>query len=273
MVHTGRDLRLAYTSKVLKKISFLRDRVEDWHNYPFSVPSIRSLDEIDLGSRVCFFVGENGSGKSTLLEALAVHYGFGREGGTRNFFNSSTRSNRSIDPLVRALRLSFDRRTGEGFFLRAESLFNVASHIDQSDEEQAGDPGIPIASFYGHKSLHTRSHGEAFFTLFDLKCRRNGLFLFDEPEAALSPQRQLTFLVLLNETLRTCRDAQFIIATHSPLLLSFPEAQIMSFDDDRVRKIAYEDTNPFQIYRRFMNDSRDFIAEILRDELKNSHDE
>lgn len=258
---------------MLKKISFLRDRVEDWRTYPFSVPSIRSLEEIDLNSRICFFVGENGSGKSTLLEALAVHYGFGREGGTRNFFNSSTGSNRSIDPLVRALRLSFDRRTGAGFFLRAESLFNVASHIDQSDEEQAGGPGIPIASFYGHKSLHSRSHGEAFFTLFDLKCRRNGLFLFDEPEAALSPQRQLAFLVLLHEILRTFHDAQFIIATHSPLLLSFPEAQIISFDDDRVRRIAYEDTNPFQIYRRFMNDSQGFIAEILRrDELGHSHD-
>ena len=220
----GREF--AYTGKVLKKISFLRDRVEDWQNYPFSVPSIRSLKEIDLKSRACFFVGENGSGKSTLLEALAVHYGFGREGGTRSFFNNSTETNRAIDPLVRALRLSFDRRTGAGFFLRAECLFNVASHIDQSDEEQLGFPGTPIASFYGNRSLHARSHGEAFFTLFDLKCQRNGLFLLDEPEAALSAQRQLAFLALLHKTLRRFHDAQFIISTHSPLLLGLPGAQI-----------------------------------------------
>lgn len=111
---------------MLKKVTVLRDRVTDWEAYPFSVPAIRALEEIEIHSRVCFLVGENGSGKSTLLEALAVHYGFGREGGTRNFKNSSTNSNHSIDPLVAALRLTFDRKTGAGFFLRAESLFNVA---------------------------------------------------------------------------------------------------------------------------------------------------
>jgi predicted ATPase len=248
---------------VLKKITLLRDRVDDWNEYPFSVASISSLDEIVLKSRISFFVGENGSGKSTLLEALAVHYGFGREGGTRNFFNSSTESNRSIDPLVRALRLSFDRRTGEGFFLRAESLFTVASHIDQRDEEQMGYPGIPIGSFYGNKSLHFRSHGEAFFTLFDLKFRRDGLFLLDEPEAAISPRRQIALLVLLNDTLRSFQDAQFIIATHSPLLLSFPNAQIFSFDNQKIEELRYEEIQPFQIFRRFMDNPRRFVDHLL----------
>lgn len=249
---------------MLKKISLLRDRIENWQNYPFSVPSISSLEEFGLNSRVCFFVGENGSGKSTLLEALAIHYGFGREGGTRNFFNSSTGSNLSTEALVKALRLSFDRRTGAGFFLRAESLFNVASHIDQSDDEQTGYPGTPIASFYGKKSLHDRSHGEAFFTLFDLKCQRNGLFLLDEPEAALSAHRQLAFLALLHKTLSRFHDSQFIISTHSPLLLGLPGAQIMSFDEGRIHEISYQDSNPFQIYRRFMNDPTGFAEQILR---------
>jgi predicted ATPase len=251
---------------VLKKILFLRDRVEDWQSYPFSVPSIRSLEEIDIHSRVCFLVGENGSGKSTLLEALAVHYGFGREGGTRNFFNDSTKSNHSIDSLARALRLSFDRRTGAGFFLRAESLFNLASHIDQSDEDQAEDPGVPIASFYGDKSLHFRSHGEAFFTLFELKCQRNGLFLLDEPEAALSAQRQLAFLVLLHATLSAFDDAQFIISTHSPILLGFPGAQIMSFDDGHIQTIPYQETVPLQIYRRLLNEPDGFLGELFCEE-------
>ncbi|MGH9566502.1 MAG: AAA family ATPase, partial [Candidatus Angelobacter sp.] len=116
---------------MLKKITLLRDRVPDWKAYPFCVPTISRIEEIVLHSRICFFAGENGSGKSTLLEAIAAHYGFGREGGNRSFFNDTTESNHSIDPLVKALRLSFDKRTGQGFFLRAESFFNVASHIDK----------------------------------------------------------------------------------------------------------------------------------------------
>ncbi len=133
------------------------------------------------------------------MEAIAAHYGFGREGGNRNFRNDSTDSNHSIDPLVNALRLSFDVRTGAGFFLRAESFFNTASHIDELDREPAG---VPIIGAYGGRSLHTRSHGETFFTLLDFKFRRNGLFLLDEPEAAPSPQRQLSFLVLIHDVLK-----------------------------------------------------------------------
>lgn len=251
---------------MLKRISLLRNRVVDWHNYPFSVPSIRSLEEVDIHSRVCFFVGENGSGKSTLLEALAVHYGFGREGGTRNFYNDSTTSNHSVDTLVQALRLSFDRRTGSGFFLRAESFFNMASHIDKSDEDQTAAPGAPITSFYGEKSLHSRSHGEAFFTLFELKCQREGLFLLDEPEAALSPQRQLAFLVLLRNTIAKFANAQFIVSTHSPILLGFPGAQIISFDDGRMHSITYQNTAPFLIYRRFINDPDGFLEQLFQKE-------
>src|SRR4051812_26158093 len=173
---------------MLKSFKVLRERVENWDTYPFSVAAIRNLDELNLRSRVCLFSGENGTGKSTLLEAIAAHYGFGPEGGNRSFGNDSTKSNHSVDPLMRALRLSFDRRTGAGYFLRAESFFNTASYIDE----------IGVSGFYGG-SLHSRSHGETFFTLLDRKFRRNGLFLLDEPEAALSPQRQLSFLVLIHD--------------------------------------------------------------------------
>jgi len=184
---------------VLKNLTLLRDRVQDWQAYPFSVAAIRELKALVFRSRISFFAGENGTGKSTLLEAIAAHYGFGREGGNRNFQNDSTESNRSVDPLVKALRLSFDRRTGAGFFLRAESFFNTATHIDKLDEEPGAGP--PISAFYGGRSLHTRSHGETFFTVLDLKFRRNGLFLLDEPEAALSPQRPMSFLVLIHDVL------------------------------------------------------------------------
>ena len=203
-------------------------------------------------------------GKSTLLEAIAVHYGFGREGGTRNFSNDITESNHSIDPLVRALRLSFDKRTGAGFFLRAESFFNSVSYMDDLDREQF-DHSPPISTFYGGRSLHTRSHGETFFTVLELKFQRNGLFLLDEPEAALSPQRQLAFLVLLHDVLRKHRDAQFIISTHSPVLLGYPEAQILSFDGEQLHEIQYEDTAPMQIVRRFVNHRDRFLEELFGD--------
>lgn len=250
---------------MLKKITLLRERVEDWTAYPFSVPTIASLPEIEIDSRIVFFAGENGSGKSTLLEAIAGHYGFGPEGGNRNINHDSTEHNRSTDALIRALRLSFDKRTGAGFFLRAESFFNTATHIDQLDSEVYSIPVAPILPSYGGKSFHTRSHGETFFTLLEYKFQRNGLFLLDEPEAALSPQRQLSFLLLIHDTLRRYNDAQFIISTHSPVLLGYPGAQILSFDEGHVHPIAYEETSPMQIVRRFVNDRDSFLQELFQD--------
>ncbi len=240
---------------MLKKITLLRERVEDWKVYPFSVPAIASLPEISLDSRIVFFAGENGTGKSTLIEAIAAHYGFGPEGGNRNFSSNTTDSNSSVTPLTKALRLSFDKRTGAGFFLRAESFFNTASAIDDLGAQDS----------YGHRSLQALSHGESFFTLLIHKFQRNGLFLLDEPEAALSPQRQLAFLVLIHDTLRTYKDAQFIISTHSPVLLGYPGAQILSFDEGHLHPIAYEETAPMQIVRRFVNDRDSFLQELFQD--------
>jgi predicted ATPase len=251
---------------MLKKITLLRERVEAWNTYPFSVPAIASLPEIEINSRIVFFAGENGSGKSTLLEAIAGHYGFGPEGGNRNIHHDTTAHNHSTDSLIRALRLSFDKRTGAGFFLRAESFFNTATNIDKLDDPLENDGmGPPILPSYGGQSLHTRSHGETFFTLLEHKFTRNGLFLLDEPEAALSPQRQLSFLILLHDTLCRYKDAQFIISTHSPVLLGYPGAQILSFDDGHLHPIAYEDTAPMQIVRRFLNDREAFLDELFQD--------
>ena len=242
---------------MLKKITLLRERVEDWTLYPFSVPTIASLPEIEINSRIVFFAGENGSGKSTLLEAIAAHYGFAPEGGNRSFSSNTTEHNHSVDPLRKALRLSFDKRTGAGFFLRAESFFNTATELDQLGPE--------ILKYYGGRSLHTRSHGETFFTLLEYKFQRNGLFLLDEPEAALSPQRQLSFLLLIHDTLRRYKDAQFILSTHSPVLLGYPGAQILSFDEGHVHPIAYEETAPMQIVRRFVNDRDSFLEELFQE--------
>jgi predicted ATPase len=246
---------------MLKKITLLRERVEDWNAYPFSVPTIASLPEIEIHSRIVFFAGENGSGKSTLLEAIAAHYGFGPEGGNRNLQFETSESSRAVERLTRALRLSFDMRTGKGFYFRAESLFSLATQIDEWDK----DPGMGgrIIDSYGGVSLHNHSHGETFFTVLDHKFRDSGLFLLDEPEAALSPQRQLSFLILIHDTLRRYKDAQFIISTHSPVLLGYPGAQILSFDEGRLHQIAYEDTAPMQIVRRFVNDRESFLDELF----------
>src|SRR5580704_6962843 len=246
---------------MLQKITLLRERVQDWESYPFSVPAIRGFEELDFRSRICFFAGENGTGKSTLLEAIAAHYGFGPEGGNRNLRSSSTESNRSIDPLTQCLRLSFDKRTGAGFFLRSESFFNVVSHMDNLDNEPSFS--APISASYGGRSLHTRSHGETFLTLLELKFQRNGLFLLDEPEAALSPQRQLSFLVLIHDVLRKFKDAQFIVSTHSPVLLAYPKAQILSFDAGSVHEVDYEQTGSFQVAHRFLNHREQFLEELF----------
>ena len=250
---------------MLKKITLLRERVEDWNSYPFSVPTIRELETIDLHSRVVFFAGENGTGKSTLLEAIAGHYGFGPEGGNRNLQHDTTEHNHSTDALIRALRLSFDVRTGKGYFLRAESFFNTATQLDELDTQLDGPPILPS---YGGISLHQRSHGETFFTLLTHKFQRNGLFLLDEPEAALSPQRQLAFLVLMHDTLKRYKDAQFIISTHSPVLLGFPKAQILSFDGGKLREIGYEETAPLQIVRHFVNHPDEFLEELFNEPKK-----
>jgi predicted ATPase len=226
----------------LKRISLLRERIIRPGEYPFSVPSIGSLKFIDITSRVCFFVGENGTGKSTLLEAIAAHYGFGLEGGNRNYSPKTTESVGSIEPLVKALRLSFTKRTGGGFYLRAESCFNVASYVDQ----------VGALESYGGKSLHDQSHGESFLSLLQNRFTRSGFYLMDEPEAALSPQRQLSFLILLHDLLKANENIQFIIATHSPILLAYPGAQILSFDDGSIRQIDYRESQPFQLVSRFI---------------------
>jgi predicted ATPase len=233
--------------------------------YPFNVPAIHKLTTLEFSpSHLTFFTGENGSGKSTLLEAIALNYGLSLEGGNRNFAFTSDTPTDDTYPLSRALKLSFRPvRSGEGFFFRAETLWNMATAIDQSDEDQRALKGVPLSASFGGKSLHTRSHGEAFFTVLDHKFRRSGLFLLDEPEAALSPQRQLSFLILLHQTLRDYPDAQFIISTHSPILLGLPNAQILSFDGQGIHPIAYEDTPAYQITRRFLNAPESMLNHLL----------
>ncbi len=247
---------------MLKTIAWKGGKPPANNGYPFSVPALQSLTALQLRSRVCFFTGENGSGKSTLLEAVAASYGMPREGGSRTFSFREERERNDVNPLADALQLGFGVRSGDGFFLRAESFFNLATLMQQLGARIANRGNDRMQD---RESYHQMSHGESFFLLMETRMRENGLFLLDEPEAALSPHRQLAMLVLMHDVLQTHGDAQFVISTHSPILLGYPGAQIFLFAEGTIQEIDYEECSPVQITRRFTSHRESFLEELFRD--------
>jgi len=220
--------------------------------YPFNIPSLSQGIDITFRSKVAFFVGENGSGKSTLLEALAECCGFNPEGGNRDH-NREAFADRS--ELAQALRLSWSPKATQGFFMRAESFYNFATYIEQVSDLRA----------YGGKSLHAQSHGESFLSLFANRFEQ-GLYILDEPEAALSPQRQLSFLKIIHD-LEAPGHAQFLIATHSPIILSYPGAVLLSLDGEKIEEIAYRETNHYRVTRDFLNAPERYFKHLFGDSL------
>ena len=225
------------------------DRIEQ-NSYLRKIAALNGLDELRFNSPVTFLVGENGSGKSTLLEAVAVAYGFNPEGGTLNYSFSTYDSHSELHNALRLVR-SFNKAKW-GYFLRAESFYNVAS----AEEEYTRIQGIP-------QHYHEKSHGESFLSVIQKNFGKNGLYFLDEPEAALSPQRQLTLLLEISKCARN--GSQFIIVTHSPILLGFPDAEILSFDDGEIHPISYEDTQSYQITKMFINDRRQILRHLLNE--------
>jgi predicted ATPase len=226
----------------IQRVSIVEDRVQDFAAWPFSIPFVRGLS-LPFKSPVTFFVGENGSGKSTLIEGIAELCGLPVSGGGKNE-SADLRGPEQRSPLAPALRPAFSARPGDSYFFRAEFQAHFASLLDRRRE----DPDFRYDPYmrYGGKSLHSRSHGEAFLALL-LNRLEAGLFIMDEPESALSPQRQLTLLTRMAELAVTGR-TQFIIATHSPVLLTFPGAEIIAFDDaPPLRAVRLEDTSHYQI--------------------------
>lgn len=228
-------------------------------SYLGEIPAIDWLSrrkELALNSAVTFFVGENGAGKSTLLEAIAVAAGFNAEGGSRNF-SFSTRDTHS--ELYKYITLSRGFiRPKDGFFLRAESLYNSATYIDELDEIPSASP--PIAPSYGG-SLHRESHGESFLATIQNRFFGSGLYILDEPEAALSPARQLTLMRIIGDLVKD--NSQFIIATHSPMLMAFPNAEILLFSDSGISPIGYRQTEHYQITKQFLDDPRRMLDMIF----------
>ena len=240
----------------LQELSLKRSEVKSFDVYPFSIPVIRELEHIEFSKNVTIFVGENGSGKSTLLEAIAVGLGFNAEGGTKNF-NFGTRNTHS--ELNKFLRLSRSyKKYKDGFFLRAESFYNVATNIDELDESFSFGP--PIKDSYGGVSLHHQSHGESFLSLMVERFGGDGLYILDEPEAALSPTRQLAVLSRMSQLIK--QQSQFIIATHSPILMAYPGALIYQIDKSGIYPIKYEETEHYEITKAFLNNPEPMLREL-----------
>lgn len=244
----------------LRSAALLRDTVPDFGRYPFSIPAIRSLDMLQFTRAVTFFVGENGSGKSTLLEAIAYQCGFNTAGGDRS---SLYEVDAAGSALGEHIRLAWMPKLTQGFFLRAESFYHFASHLDALVREGYG------VSYerYGGRSLHEQSHGESFLALFMNRFSNRGkaVYLLDEPEAALSPGRQLAFMRIMHQLVAGGR-AQFIVATHSPILMGYPEADIYSFDEGGIAKVAYEETEHYQITKGFLDRPDLYLKELLQPE-------
>lgn len=218
-------------------------------SYVCRLPAVRALmdgQELLFTSPVTCLVGENGAGKSTLLEALAVCCGLNPEGGSRNFCFSTNDTHSPLHRCLCAIRGA--RPCRDSYFLRAESFYNAASYIEELDRQPAAAP--PIIEAYGGRSLHEQSHGESFLTLVLQRFRGEGLYLLDEPEAALSPARQLTLLTAMHSLVE--RGAQFILATHSPMLMAYPGADIRLLDEAGIRSVSYRDTEHYQITRQFL---------------------
>ena len=232
---------------------FIREAAIDWNEVPRDsylrdISALKGFGRLAFESNVTFFAGENGTGKSTLLEGIAVAYGYNPEGGTRNYHFSTYRDVSELEEAVRLVRGY--RKRSSGYFFRAESFFNVATvtNLQYNDDGRLPD-------------YHAQSHGESFLSFLQDEARE-GLYLMDEPEAALSPQRQLT--LMRHIYLMAMEGSQFIIASHSPILLGLPGAQILNFSDDGIHPISYEETESYQITKLFLERREQMLAELLR---------
>lgn len=232
----------------MRGVRFERERVPDFGRYPFAIPAVRDLETLELDPGVTFLIGENGSGKSTLIEALAIVLGLNAEGGSQNFRVAERPSESELHRYLTPIRSH--RRPRRRFFLRAESLFNVATEVERLELDE-----------YGWEALHDRSHGEAFLWLLRDRFVPGGLYLLDEPEAALSPRRQLAMLTRMQELVRG--GSQLVVATHSPILMAYPGAKILLLDEEGMRPVRYEDTEHVQITRDFLNEPTRYLRHLL----------
>lgn len=250
-------IEISTLNAYLRAVTLLRDRIPSFEKYPFNLPAVSTLDQLDFHPKVTYIVGENGMGKSTLLEAIAAALGFNPEGGTMNFSFATEETHSELYQYIRAVRGV--RKPRDGFFFRAESYYNVASEIDSLERECPG-----LYQSYGGKSLHQQSHGESFFATFLHRFSGNGLYIMDEPEAALSPFRQMALLTRIHDLVQ--ENSQFIISTHSPILMAYPDARILKLNEGGIEECSLEETDHFIIMKEFINNREIMLRELLADD-------
>ncbi len=236
----------------IRSLAIDRAAIADPAAYPFTIPALAGLGELDLDPHVTFLAGANAAGKSTLIEAIAVAAGLNPEGGSRNFTFETRASHSPLGDVMRLVRGA--RRPKTDFFLRAEAFFNLASEVE----------ALGMTGSYGGQSLHEQSHGQSFLALFVERFGPDGLYLLDEPEAALSPQGQLAMLRRLYELVAD--GCQLVIATHSPILLSFPQARIYELSESGIATVPYDETETVELYRAFLASPDAFLHHLAADD-------
>jgi predicted ATPase len=253
-------MRLVQCYQFLRGIELKRDAIKSFSKYPYCLPVIKNLLSLEFHPKVTFIVGENGSGKSTILEAIATAYGFNPEGGTINFNFTSMDTHSELYNYIRLVKGV--RKPKDGFFLRAEGFYNLATNIEELDKENSL-PLPRIIESYGGDSLHKQSHGESFFSLFMNRFGGNGLYILDEPEAALSPTRQMTMISRMHELVK--QNSQFIIATHSPIIMAYPDSIIYELKG-KIEVARYEETEHYQIMKSFINNKNKMLDILINEE-------
>ncbi|MBH9965030.1 AAA family ATPase [Rossellomorea oryzaecorticis] len=252
-------MKLTRDTQYIRGLSLKEDRIPSYNAFPFCLPVMKHFNELMFHPNVTYIIGENGMGKSTLLEGIAIALGFNPEGGTMNFNFSSYDSHSDLHEYLRVVKGV--ERAKDSFFFRAETFYNVASNIEEMDREPLPVPKV-IDSF-GGKSLHEQSHGESFFAAFTERFRGNGLYILDEPEAALSPLRQLSMLARINELVQ--QGSQFIISTHSPIVMAYPDAKIIELSESGMTESRLEDTGHYKLMKQFIDDRERLLVHLFKE--------
>ncbi|ASF40684.1 AAA family ATPase [Halobacillus halophilus] len=251
-------MKLSKDNQYLKRLNLKTESINSYETFPFSLSVIRNFKELLFHPNVTYIIGENGMGKSTLLEGIAIKLGFNPEGGTLNFNFSNYDSHSNLEQYL--LLSKGTRKARDSFFFRAETFYNLATNIEELDRDSSFGP--KIVDSFGGDSLHEQSHGESFFAAFNNRFQGNGLYILDEPEAALSPLRQMSLLSRIHELVN--KGSQFIISTHSPIIMAYPNSKIIKLSEEGMKETTLENTDHYMIMKQFFDDKDRVLHHLFK---------